>query len=303
MSDEAQLLATNWNDLKYFLALARHGRLTRAARVLDASRVTVGNRIRVLESALDAQLFVQTGDGFKLTHVGMGLLRHAENLERNLRLGLEGIEAPGARSRVRIGVTEGLGDNYLSRRIAAWVPDSGIDIDFISLPKSTTVTSREADISITLEQPTGEFVIRRLLTAYTLGVYASHDYLARHAAIRHRSQLIDHGWIGYIDNRLFTGELRYHYEIAPQLNFVFQSTTIGAQKEAALAGVGLSILPDYMAAHEPRLARVLTDDLRFVRHYWISTNRDLHRFDAVNRSWHFIVDRVNRDQRLLYSDA
>ncbi len=299
MADEAQLRATNWNDLKFFLALARQDRLTAAARALGTSHVTVGNRVRALESTLGAQLFVQTGQGFELTAAGERLFRHAESLERDLRLGLEALDSPGAaRSRVRVGVTEGLGDNYLAQRIARWMGDQRIQIDFISLPKSTTVASRDADISITLEQPTGEFVIRRLLTDYTLGIYASAGYLSAHPAIRHRSQLVEHDWIGYIESMMFTDELKYHYEIAPVLNFVFQSTTIGAQREAAAAGVGLSILPDYMGAQDPRLMRVL-GDIQFVRHYWISTNRDLHRFAAVNQTWHFILDRCRIDRPLL----
>ena len=299
MADEAQLRATNWNDLKFFLAVARQGRLTQAARVLSTSHVTVGNRIRALEAALSSQLFVQTGQGFELTHAGDRLFRHAEGLERNLRLGLEALGSPGAtRSRVRVGVTEGLGDHYLAPRIAQWMPEHRLQIDFISLPKSTTVASRDADISITMEQPTGEFVIRRLLTDYTLGIYASAEYLAQHAPIRHRRQLVEHAWIGYIESMMFTDELKYHYEIAPALNFVFQSTTIGAQREAAAAGIGLSILPDYMAAADPRLVRVL-GEIQFIRHYWISTNRDLHRFAAVNQTWHFILARCRADQAVL----
>ena len=299
MADEAQLLATNWNDLKYFLAVARQGRLTRAARLLETSHVTVGNRIRALEGMVGARLFVRGGRGFELTRAGDRLFRHAEGLERNLRLGLETLGRPGgARPRVRIGVTEGLGDHYLSSRIAAWMHAGEIEIDFISLPKSTTVTSREADISITLEQPTGEFLIRRLLTDYTLGIYASPAYLARRGPIRHRGQLNEHPWIGYIESLMFTDELKYHYELAPSLDFVFQSTTIGAQHEAAAAGVGLSILPDYIAARDSRLVRVL-DEIQFVRHYWVSTNRDLHRFEAVNRTWHFILDCCRRDSALL----
>ncbi|MES1930228.1 LysR family transcriptional regulator [Salinisphaera dokdonensis CL-ES53] len=235
-----------------------------------------------------------------MTYAGDRLFRYAESLERNLRLGLEAIGTPGAKmSRVRIGVTEGLGDNYLARRIAGWIPDKQVEIDFISLPKSTTVTSREADISITLEQPTGEFVIRRLLTDYSLGIYASRDYLDLHAPICQRQQLVNHAWIGYIENMMFTGELKYHYEISSALNFVFQSTTIAAQREAAVAGVGLSILPNYMAAEDPRLVRVL-EDIQFERHYWISTNRDLHRFSAVNDVWHFIIDQCRADQHLLH---
>lgn len=157
MPNEDKLLEMNWNDVKLFLALARHGRLTRAARVLGVTHVTVANRMAALERALETPLLCQSESGFELTKAGAGLFYYAEELERQLILGLEGSERDvRVRPKVRVGVTEGLGDNYLSPRIAAWLRGQVLDVDLISLPKPTRVTSREADISITLEEPQGE---------------------------------------------------------------------------------------------------------------------------------------------------
>ncbi|WP_440995008.1 LysR family transcriptional regulator [Arhodomonas sp. SL1] len=300
MPNEDKLFAMNWNDVKFFVALARHGRLTRAAKALGTTHVTVANRIAALEEALELQLVRQSGRGFELTKAGAEFFRYAEELERQLILGLEGSERDvRVRPKVRVGVTEGLGDNYLSPRIAAWMRGHALDVDFISLPKSTSVTSREADISITLEQPQGEYVIRRVLTEYLLGIYASRRYLDAHGPITSRAELEMHPWIGYIETMLFAEELKYHYEISSELNFIFQSTSIRAQQQAAREGLGLSILPNYMAKDDPRLVRVLPE-VEFVRHYWISTNRDLHRFEAVSLVWDFIITQCAADQGLLF---
>lgn len=300
MPNEDKLFALNWNDIKFFLALARRRRLTKVARTLGTTHVTVANRISALERTLGAQLLGQSGEGFILTKAGEHFFKYAEEVERHLILGLEGsVRSKWVRPKVRIGVTEGLGDNYLSARIAAWMRDQAVDMDFISLPKSTTVTSRRADISITLEQPQGEYVIRRVLTNYILGIYASRRYVEAHGPIRSREALVDHRWIGYIENMMFAEELKYHYEIAPDLNFTFQSTSIRAQQQAARQGLGLSILPNYMARDDEELVRVLPE-LEFVRQYWISTNRDLHRFEAVSLVWDFILRRCAADQELLF---
>ena len=303
MANEVNLHGVNWNDVKFFIALARFRRLSKAAGHLGTSHVTVANRISSLEETLGLKLFIQNRNGFELTKSGAIFYRHADELENALRLGLEEARVDEhTRPKVRIGVTEGVGDNFLATRVARWLKDQTLDIDFISLPKTTTVTSRRADISITLEKPKGENVILRVLTDYHLGIYASPDYLTEYGPVCQRKELESHPWIGYVDNILFSDELRYHHELSENLNFVFQSTTIRAQMEAAKEGVGLSILPEYMAKNDPGLVRVLPE-IAFLRHYWISTNRDLHRFDGLLRAWNFIIDAFAREQSLFMSAA
>ncbi|OEY68062.1 hypothetical protein BG841_13150 [Marinobacter sp. X15-166B] len=290
----------NWNDIKYFIALARHQRLSKAAAILGTTHVTVSNRLLNIERSLGFKLFTQNEKGFKLTKQGITFFRYAKEIEHLLALGLE--ETAGdtnLRQKVRVGVTEEIGDTFLARRLTAWLADKNLDVDYISLPKTTTVTSRKADISITLEEPHGEHVIKKLLTSYILGVYASRKYLTKCGEIDRYEALEDHRWIGYIDEELFSDELKYHHEISNNLNFVFQSTSILAQREAARNGLGLSILPNYMAKTDKSLVRVLPD-VEFVRQYWISTNRDLHRFDAVNTVWKFLLELFSKEQDLLF---
>src|SRR5689334_6108735 len=73
--------AFDWDDLRFFLAVARAGRLTVAARQLEADHTTVSRRISALEAALKAKLFERSPQGYTLTEQGERLLKHAETME------------------------------------------------------------------------------------------------------------------------------------------------------------------------------------------------------------------------------
>lgn len=290
----------NWDDIKFFLALMRYQRLSKAAKVVGTTHVTVANRVSALEDSLGVQLFVQDGHGFQLTATGKRFAEFAVEMEENLVASLTQTQGNNeGRSKVRIGVTEGLGDNYLSSQISSWMVGRSLDVVFISLAKTTTVTSREVDISITLEQPTSEFVIRRLLTGYELGIYASSSYLDASPPIKNRANLVDHPWIGYVESMVFSKELNYHYEVSEDLEFIFQSTSISAQKQATRQGLGLCILPKYIAKGDRQLIRVMPE-VNFLRHYWIATNRNLHRLKHIKLVWNYIIECCQRDRTVFY---
>src|SRR5687767_13003772 len=75
-------MITGWDDLRMFLALARHGKLTAVARQLDVSHPTVARRVKALEDSVGARLFDRLPDRFALTAAGEGLLADAEAMER-----------------------------------------------------------------------------------------------------------------------------------------------------------------------------------------------------------------------------
>ena len=70
MANEVNLHGVNWNDVKFFIALARFRRLSKAAGHLGTSHVTVANRISSLEETLGLKLFIQNRNGFELTKSG-----------------------------------------------------------------------------------------------------------------------------------------------------------------------------------------------------------------------------------------
>ena len=294
----------NWNDLKYFLALARHKRYSHAAASLQTTHVTMANTIKRLENAMEQRLFIQTKEGFKLTHEGTLLLPIAEECERQIRLPSESIGSTmvGHRPRVRIGTVEGIGNSYLAKRLSNWLLNNPIELELATLPKQSQISRRDADICITLEHPSGQNLIAQLLTPYKLGIFASAGYLSSSPEIRGRNDLKDHDWIGYVDKYLFSKTLDYCKEIASDLRFSFRSTSMVTQIEAAIAGMGLAILPLYMIYDHlskqklrRKLVRVLPE-IEFDRKYWISASTDLHRFSFIYSVWNFIKDTARTDR-------
>lgn len=60
----------NWDDLRFFLAVAREGQILRAAQRLGTSQARVNRRITQFESALDEKLFDRRTVGCSLTPAG-----------------------------------------------------------------------------------------------------------------------------------------------------------------------------------------------------------------------------------------
>jgi len=151
-------LRYDWQDLVYFLELARRGQLVGAARRLKVDHTTVSRRIRKLEQALDSQLFSRTRSGFVLTETGLKLLDHAEAMEYRANaiarsVGIEGTEAGGT---VRIGTMEGIGSLYLGPRIRDFHErHPSILIELVTSTKWISLSKREADIFISFPKPEG----------------------------------------------------------------------------------------------------------------------------------------------------
>src|SRR4029079_5310110 len=76
----------DWNDLKYFLAVARHGSTVGAAKALNVHRSTVRRRLDELERRLGRRLVSRSLTGYKLTHLGRKMVAYAERVEKTAQL-------------------------------------------------------------------------------------------------------------------------------------------------------------------------------------------------------------------------
>ena len=105
-----------WDDLRYFLAVARTGQLSSAARLLRSNHVTVSRRIDRLERALTIRLFERSPRGYVLTTYGERLVERAKTMEREA----ESVGAAGAGGKlsphgvVRLSTPEGFGNFFLA---------------------------------------------------------------------------------------------------------------------------------------------------------------------------------------------
>lgn len=290
----------DWNDLRFFLELQRSGRLLTAAKRLNTTHTTVARHIESIEKHLGTALFVQHAQGYELTPAGESLLKHAEAMENLALLAQEDItQSFNPLGKIRLGVTEGIGIGFLTPRIGQLFERyPGLEVELVAVPRFVSIINREAEISVHLERPNADLLITRKLTDYRLALYASPAYLAKAAPLHNRDDLAVHQWIGYVDDLLFSQELLFLNSFCRSPQVAFRSTSVVAQQEAAKAGLGIAVLPLFMAEQDQALVRVLPAET-IQRSYWISTRRELHKSVRLRVVWDFLLQLCREEQGLL----
>ncbi|MGH9808145.1 MAG: LysR family transcriptional regulator, partial [Terriglobia bacterium] len=177
-----EILDMEWDDFKYFLAVARTGSLSKAARALKTSAATVGRRIAALEDRLGARLFDRAQTGYALTESGEAIRHRAEDVEEAV-LAVER-EASGrdlrATGKVRVATAEDIGAFVIAPKLPEFRRSHpGIVLEMVSSWDVANLTRREADIAVRTVRPTqGDFVIRQT-GVWNCALYASKDCAAQ----------------------------------------------------------------------------------------------------------------------------
>ncbi|WP_313296158.1 LysR family transcriptional regulator [Diaphorobacter sp.] len=294
----------DWDNLRYFLEVARVGTLVAAARRTGVEHTTVARRIQALEKQMGTPLFTREASGHRLTEAGRQLLPAVEAMELAV-LGVEqsapaNASASGLSGLVRVGATEGFGTLILAPYLAEFTrTHPGLSIDLLALPRLLHLSRREADIVISLERPTRGSVIVTKLADYTLCLYGQREYLARKPLVAQREDLRHHAFVNYVDDLLFTKELQFIDQLHQPERFAFRSTSISAQYEAVRVGAGLAVLPAFLADRDPILSRVLPQEAEFTRTFWMSMPQEARQQSRIQAVWEFIKQVTAKEQDLL----
>ncbi len=292
----------DWDNLRYFLELARAGTLVGAARRLGVDHTTVARRIQALEKQVGSPLFAREAAGHRLSEAGRSLLPQVEGMEAAF-LAVEHA-APGVRQglhgAVRIGATEGFGNLVLAPQLAHFASEHpGLVVDLLALPRLVHLSRREADIVISLERPARGAVLVVKLAEYLLQLYGAQAYLAARPPIHSAADLAGHSFVSYVDDLLFTKELQILDELHRPAHFSLRSTSVLAQYEAVRAGAGLAVLPAFVAAQDASLQTVLPGSARFVRTFWMSMPEENKHVARMQATWAFLRSAVEAQQALL----
>lgn len=286
----------NWDDLKIFLDVARQPKLDDAAAHLHLDATTISRRIKRLEQALGLTLFERTRRGHALTPAGEKLAQQVEGMESlSFDILTESSAEQMAAGRIRLGVPEGLGSAIVAPALASFRQSHPkIDVDLIALSGFVSVPKRQADMSILLARPAAGRLKVRKLSEYTLRLYGTEDYLARKGAVTSREDLQAHTLIGYVDDLIYSAQLRYFDELLPGLTPHLCSPSIIAQMEMVAAGAGLGILPAFMAEKSPALISLLDTDITVSRTFWLATHEDVAELQRNRLMADFLVHTLSR---------
>jgi DNA-binding transcriptional LysR family regulator len=296
----------DWNDLRYFLTIAREGTLAAAARALEVDATTVGRRLAALEEELDSKLFDRTPAGLTLTDAGRGIRSAVEEMEA-AALAVER-RASGEDARlegvVRITLTEAFAVNVLLPRFTPFRErHPGIQVQFLTDYGALDLARREADIAVRLTRPQEDTLVARKVGEIAIAPYASEDYLERRGLPDPANGFAGHDVIGYADAAAKWPEARWLTESAPATHVAVRCNSVLSVVASTVAGLGVGMMPCMFGDQEPALRRVapLVTSLR--RDIWLVVHQDLQHNARVRATLHFLAELIHRERPLLSGEG
>lgn len=283
----------NWDDLRFFLAVARSGSLKGAARVLSVDPTTVGRRISTLESELRTKLFVRTPEQLELTAAGRALLERAERIEAEVlacERELSGLD-PSISGPLRVTAADGFVNYLLLPALEELRREHpGLTLDLCADTRMRDLSRREADLAIRLGRPREPALIARRIGKVHFGLYASAHYLDRKGAPRNSSALGSHDFIGFDASLDAIPQVKWLHRTVPSAHYVLRTNNTTTQTLAASLGHGLVLLPSFVAQRDPRLRRLLPRLQCPSRELWGVTHADLKDNARVKVFLQFVSD-------------
>lgn len=290
----------DWDDVRMFLAVARTGQILAASKRLGVNHATLSRRVTTLEERLKTRLLVRRTNGCDLTAEGEIFLHAAERMETEMLRAQASVGHldSAITGTVRIGAPDGFGVSFLAPRLGRLIaryPE--LRIQLVPVPRSFSLSQREADIAITLERPEQGRLVSSKLTDYTLGLYASKAYLEQAALPDSVEALKLHPRIGYVEDLIFTASLNFSGEIMRSWDAAFEISTAIGQTEAVRSGAGIGILHDYIARQFPELTRILPD-VSIKRAYWTTYHESARDLVRVRTVADFLQELVSEERRM-----
>jgi DNA-binding transcriptional LysR family regulator len=290
----------NWDDVRIFLAVARAGQILGAARRLDLNHATVSRRVAALEQALNTKLFRRLTTGSELTPAGERFLGIAERMEAGMIAARAEVSGDGddVSGTVRIGAPDGFGVAFLAPKLGeltAQYPDLAIQL--VPVPRSFSLSRREADIAITVERPTEGRLVAAKLVDYALGLYASRAYVGKHGLPQSATDLVAHRLVGYVPDLVISPSLDYAADFSADWHAGFSISSALGQVEAVRSGAGIGILHAFIARAVPELVAV-TAIPTIRRAYWLVYHESVRPLRRIQTVAGFIAKAVEKERAL-----
>lgn len=284
--------AQDWDDLRLFLAVARAGSLSGAARSLGVTHSTVFRRIGAFEARLRVRLFDRLPGGYALTQAGEEMRDFVIRIEEEITA--LALKVTGQDQRptgtIRITTTDLLAVGVLPRHVAAFRAEwPEIEIEVVVADRVLDLTRREADVALRIGNPGQETLIGRRVGRLAFAAYTAAD--------RPLGDPAEGDWIGYgsAHGPLSRNLARWW----PDARQVYRTNSIIAAHAGAKAGIGLAALPCVIADCDPRLIRAAALPEDFMLDLWLLIYEDLRQTARIRLFLDFMATALTADADLL----
>lgn len=281
----------DWNDLKYFLAVARQGSTIAAAKALGLNQSTVQRRMVELEKRLGRKLVTRTASGYRLTDFGKELQPYAERIEAMV-LDFERHVADTGRDHsgvIRVTCPEPIVQRMtpLIERFHTRYPK--LRVEFVMSDRYLDLSKGEADVAFRSGDTDDELVGRKIADS-VWAIYASRSYIERHGKLARLEELPQHSLVSFDESMSKHRVARWLKEMAPNAKIVARNNSVLGLLYAVKSGVGVGALPTAIADTEPDLVRVLGPIPELARSWRLLAHPDLRRTPRVAAFFDFIVE-------------
>jgi len=288
----------DWNDLRYFLAVARTGSTLAAGRSLRVSQTTAARRVTALEAALGLTLFERRSTGYVLTPAGEALMETACAMEAAAGRFADAAAAQGREigGTVRLTTDEIFAVTILApmlRDLHERHPAIRIELD--TTEEKRDLGAGQADVALRSSKgPTDAGLVGRRVASDNWTIYCSRDYAAAHGCPRRRRELAGHNFIGggspgvwqvyraWLDRNGLTDAV------------AMQHDSSSGMLSAVRAGFGLAVLPCMVADADPDLIQCLPPDPDNERELWLLTHERLRHTPRIRAVLDFLYERLTR---------
>jgi DNA-binding transcriptional LysR family regulator len=283
----------DWNDLKYFLAVARHHSTIAAGKVLGVNQSTVHRRLKELERKLERKLVVRETAGYRLTEYAEELLPYAERIENGV-LELERHVRDETRDLtgvVRVTCPEPivlrLTKSALLERFSTRYPQ--LRIEFLTSDRYLDLTKGEADVAFRSGDTDGELVGRKVAESLW-AIYASKAYIARNGKPERVEDLSQHPLVAFNESLNGHRTAIWLKEVAPNAIKSSRSTSVLGLVSAVKSGIGIGPLPTALGDADDELVRVLGPIKDLTRDWRLLTHPDLRHTPRVSAFFDFVIE-------------
>ena len=281
----------DWNDLRYFLAVARHGSTTAAGKALRISQTTVQRRLSALEARVGRKLVTRHATGYRLTAFGEELRPYAEQVEAAVAVlaqrvndterasnGIIRVTCPGEIIQRMMPLIERFHSRHPKFRVEFVMSDRYLDLG-----------KGEADVAFRSGDTEDELVGRKIADSIW-AVYASRDYVQRFGKPASVGDLARHPLVSLDDALDNHRVVKWVRQVAPGIKLAARNDSVGGIFHAVKSGIGVGPLPTAIADADADLVRVLGPIPELGRSWRLLTHPNLRRTLRISAFFDFVVE-------------
>jgi DNA-binding transcriptional LysR family regulator len=293
----------DWNDLRHFLAVARHGSTIAAAKALRLSQSTVHRRLSELEARIGRRIVIRHATGYRLTEFGHELLPLVKKVEEAIaaleRHLVAANDSPSGS--VRVTCSESIGYRLMRSPLLETFHKRhpGLRVELIMSDHFLDISKGEADVAIRAGAPNEETLVGRKIADVPWALFCSRAYLERHGRVERAEDIDRHSVVE------FDGDIKDHHaaqwlrSVAPGATVVARSNTVPGLMMTVKSGAGLAPLPMPLAGREEDLVCVFGPVPGLYSQIYLLTHPDLRHTPRVRAFFDFIIAELDSVRPIL----